>query len=399
MSKELTPTSIYIHWPFCLSKCPYCDFNSHVADFVDQSRWMKAFRKSIYEYKHKLESRSIRTVYFGGGTPSLMSPDLVDDILNTLSDISQFEKDAEITLEANPTSSEAEKFQNFRKAGVNRISIGIQALRNEALSFLGRRHGADEAAEVVKLAKEIFPRYSFDLMYARGNQKLETWQQELSEAMEMAANHISLYQLMIEKGTQFYKDYKTGRLTAPSSENKAELYDYTNKYLQSKGLNRYEISNYARPGEESKHNLAYWRYSEYLGIGPGAHSRLFESNGGNSPSEAGEGLNVTAQVMHHQPEKWLESVENANQLQQNTSLNSMQLVEELLIMNLRIPEGIDKNYFYKLTGKNFDELFSSKLINALVENDFAENTNNQFALTEYGMGLHQQIIQKLYSEL
>jgi oxygen-independent coproporphyrinogen-3 oxidase len=400
MPETLPPIALYLHWPFCISKCPYCDFNSHVTDYIDEKRWEINFDKVISNYKELLEQRQISSIYFGGGTPSLMSPELVEQILGKLDSLSGIKPNTEITLEANPTSSEAKKFEAFRKTGINRLSIGIQSLKDEGLQFLGRGHSASEATRVVEMAKNIFPRYSFDLIYARQNQKLDTWSEELSEALEMEMNHISLYQLMIEKGTQFYKDHKAGKITTPEEESKAEMYDYTNRYLTDKGLARYEISNYAVPGEESRHNLSYWRYQEYLGIGPGAHSRLLDGAGNNLAAK-GEAYNsrMRAKVMHHDPEKWLQAAEEGEELQQNYKLTTEQLVEEMLIMNLRIPEGLDKDYFYKLTGKEFDSLFPSKLIHALEENNFARNTKQRFYLTDAGMNLHQQVIQKLYSML
>ena len=261
--------SIYIHWPFCLSKCPYCDFNSHVAKTIDHEQWLKTYLKQIESYRFLIEQHEIHSIFFGGGTPSLMEPFVVEKILETLNHFH-----VEITLEANPTSIEIAKLNDFKKAGINRISIGIQALNDEDLTFLGRTHSAKEALKGLENAMSLFDNVSFDLIYARPNQSIEAWSKELDLALSYQPNHLSLYQLTIEEGTPFASYYQKGYFQLPHGALSTDLYEVTEQKALAYGLHQYEISNYAKPGYESKHNLSYWNYRDYLGIGPGAHSRL-----------------------------------------------------------------------------------------------------------------------------
>jgi len=265
---------IYIHWPFCKSKCPYCDFNSHVSDQIDQVRWRDAYFTSLAYWLPKTQDRKVDTVFFGGGTPSLMNPQTVSDILSFIKEHWATDPDWEVTLEANPTSFEIPKFEAFREGGVNRVSIGVQSLREDDLKFLGREHTLDQARDAIRSAARIFDRSSFDLIYARPNQTLEAWRDELEEALEMAGGHMSLYQLTIERGTPFYTRHARGEFEIPEQDAAADFYDMTQQMMQSAGLPAYEVSNHARAGEESRHNLIYWRYGDYLGIGPGAHGRI-----------------------------------------------------------------------------------------------------------------------------
>jgi putative oxygen-independent coproporphyrinogen III oxidase len=278
MLGTLEPVALYIHWPFCRSKCPYCDFNSHVAAAIDHAAWREAYRRELEHYAALLPERRITSIFFGGGTPSLMEEKTVAGILGDVARLWPIDAGVEITLEANPNSAEAQKFAAFRAAGVNRLSLGVQSLRDEELQFLGRGHSAAEARRAIELARQNFPRFSFDLIYARRGQSPETWEKELNEALQLADGHLSLYQLTIEPNTQFYTRAARGEtLTAPD-DNAATMYELTQNILKDAGLPAYEVSNHAREGAESRHNLAYWHYDDYIGIGPGAHGR-YRQNG------------------------------------------------------------------------------------------------------------------------
>src|SRR5579863_145353 len=266
--------ALYIHWPFCTSKCPYCDFNSHVRERIDEARWRNALLRELDRAAETLAGRRVASVFFGGGTPSLMAPQTAAALIERIATHWGLDDRTEITLEANPTSVEASRFAELRAAGVNRVSLGVQALDDGALKFLGRGHNAGEARGAVALAARLFPRFSFDLIYARPGQTLAAWRDELSAALAMAGNHLSLYQLTIEAGTAFATAYARGDFRLPDEETQAALYEVTQEALAAAGLPAYEISNHARPGEECRHNLVYWRYQDYLGIGPGAHGRL-----------------------------------------------------------------------------------------------------------------------------
>ncbi|MCB2082003.1 MAG: radical SAM family heme chaperone HemW, partial [Rickettsiales bacterium] len=258
------PIALYIHWPFCRKKCPYCDFNSHVPEQTPEAaRWLEAYCREFDTLANRVGERRIHSIFFGGGTPSLMPPEIVAGVLQHVQTRWPLEPECEITLEANPTSAEAGKFRAFREAGVNRLSVGVQSLRAEALHFLGREHTTEEAMEALRMARDIFPRYTFDLIYARPGQTVPEWEQELSEALALASGHLSLYQLTIEKGTPFYRAYQDGAFTLPDEDTAAMLYTHTEQMLAEAGMVPYEISNYAAPGQESRHNLVYWRYGEY----------------------------------------------------------------------------------------------------------------------------------------
>ena len=289
--------SVYIHWPFCKSKCPYCDFNSHVRDQISSEAWESAYLKELDYYTDILKGKRIKSIFFGGGTPSLAEPKIFDSILSKLSKVAQLEANTEITLEANPTSVEADRFKAFSKLGINRVSIGIQSLNEANLRFLGREHSVKEALHAVELANKNFPRYSFDLIYTLPNQRIEDWFIDLEQALSIAGGHLSLYQLTIEKGTQFYKDFKAQTFIMPDDDLSAEFYTKTTEYVASKGYTRYEVSNYAVSGNECVHNITYWKYENFIGIGPGAHGR-YQKDG-----------DTFATVKIHSPEQWLKSVE------------------------------------------------------------------------------------------
>ena len=336
--------AVYLHWPFCAAKCPYCDFNSHVRHAsVDQDAFVDAFRREISTMRAISGPRRAASVFFGGGTPSLMKPETVAAILEAADKAWPFENDAEITLEANPSSVEAGRFHGYRSAGVNRVSLGVQALNDRDLKVLGRLHGRDEALRAIGLARSIFPRMSFDLIYARPDQKPEAWAKELDEAIALAADHLSLYQLTIEEGTPFYGLHKAGKLVVPDGEHSADLYELTRQVTEAAGLIRYEVSNHAFPGAESRHNLIYWRYGDYAGIGPGAHGRL----------STGRGKIATATERH--PETWLEQVaKSGHGMTVTDELTLEEQADEMMLMGLRLDEGLDLARWSALARRTID---------------------------------------------
>lgn len=327
----MKPLAVYIHWPYCLKKCPYCDFNSHVTQSVDHDRWRAMYEREIAAYAAMSGRRSVASVFFGGGTPSLMQPQTVETVLAAIARHWPVAPDCEITLEANPTSIEAEKFRAFRAAGINRVSIGVQSLRNDALRFLGREHSAAEALKALEIANAVFDRTSFDLIYARPGQTATQWREELAEALPYAKGHLSLYQLTIEPGTQFKTLRDSGRLAELDGDLAADLYEMTQDMTASAGLPAYEISNHAAAGQESRHNLTYWRYGDYIGIGPGAHGRLTLENGSKIATRA-----------HKAPELWMRRVaENGHGAGPFDHLSKITQAEERLMMGLRLREGVD----------------------------------------------------------
>lgn len=376
--------SIYIHWPFCLSKCPYCDFNSHIANSIDDNNWLKSYEKEIEYFKDIIQNKYIKSIFFGGGTPSLMNPKIVEGIINKISELARIDKQTEITLEANPTSFETEKFKAFKAAGINRVSIGVQSLREDDLKKLGRTHDSLQAIKTIESANKIFSRVSFDLIYARSGQELKDWQQELKQAMELVTGHISLYQLTIEKGTPFYKLFHDGNLILPNSDIAAEMYEWTNDYLESQNYFRYEISNYAKKGQECTHNLTYWDYNDYLGIGPGAHSRIIEN-----PSS------VSAIMMWHKPEKWLEAVNNKNNgIQTNSKLTKQEIIEEILMMGLRLKNGINISALEQKIDAKLENILDISSLNHYQELNLIRLDDNIY-LTYKGLMLHSYIVPRL----
>jgi oxygen-independent coproporphyrinogen-3 oxidase len=328
-----------------MAKCPYCDFNSHVRhQAVDQPRFAAAFAREMATMRQRTGSRTVSSIFLGGGTPSLMQPDTVASVLNEIARNWHVPDDIEITLEANPTSVEADRFRGYRAAGVNRVSLGVQALNDPDLRRLGRMHNVDEALVAIKLAREIFPRLSFDLIYARPDQTIEAWRDELAKAISYAADHLSLYQLTIEEGTPFYNLWKAGKLVTPDGDHAAALYAETQDVTSRHGLPAYEISNHAVPGAESQHNLVYWRYGEYVGVGPGAHGRFIE-HGTRS---------VTITERH--PETWMQKVEtDGHGVVEEELLTGEQEGDEFLLMGLRLVEGIDLSRYERLTGHSVKE--------------------------------------------
>jgi putative oxygen-independent coproporphyrinogen III oxidase len=349
---------VYVHWPFCLAKCPYCDFNSHVRrGDVDEERFVDAFRAEIAHRAALTPGREVRSIFFCGGTPSLMAPSTVEAILQSISDSWTLAKDCEITLEANPTSVEASRFRSFKAAGVNRVSLGIQALSDIDLKSLGRQHSVAEALTALDVANSVFSRVSFDLIYARPGQTPASWRKELDLALMRAPEHISLYQLTIEPDTMFERMFNAGKLVVPDNDTQRALWDVTQEATTRAGLPAYEVSNHARPGAESRHNLVYWRYGEYAGVGPGAHGRLITPRGRR------------AQSTEKHPEMWLTCVETEGHgLVEDDLLSSEQEGDEFLLMGLRLREGIDPQRFFLLTGKKLAQSRISELIgDGLVE--------------------------------
>jgi len=349
---------VYVHWPFCLSKCPYCDFNSHVRHAaIDEARFVRAFAAEIAATAERAPGRIVSTIFFGGGTPSLMQPATVGAILDTIARHWRVAADAEITLEANPTSVEAGRFRGYRTAGVNRVSLGVQALDDRALAELGRLHSAREALDAVGIARGVFERYSFDLIYARPQQTPADWATELKSALAEAGEHLSLYQLTIEADTPFAALHSTGKLKTPDDDTARALYDTTQEICAAHGLPAYEISNHARPGGECRHNLVYWRAHEYAGIGPGAHGRL----------DIGGARHATA--TEKRPEAWLARVESTGHgLVTDDVLTREEMADEFLLMGLRLAEGIDPARFAALAGRALDAVRIATLHeNGLVE--------------------------------
>ncbi|MDV7270574.1 radical SAM family heme chaperone HemW [Thioclava sp. A2] len=335
---------LYLHWPFCAAKCPYCDFNSHVSAKIDQSRWNRAYLAEIDRYAAETKGRVLKSVFFGGGTPSLMEPELVQAILDRIRDRWTLANDVEITLEANPTSIESGRFRAYSESGVNRISMGMQALNDDDLRKLGRMHTAAEGRAAFDIARKHFDRVSFDLIYARQDQSLDAWKAELREALEMAVDHFSLYQLTIEDGTAFGARLAAGKLRGlPDDDLASDMYVITQEICDSYGLPAYEISNHARAGAESRHNLVYWRYGDYVGIGPGAHGRL------------SLGSARYATDTPKSPEAWLQQVETAGSGElDRDALPQHEQAIELLLFGLRLREGLDTDRFTRLSGAPLD---------------------------------------------
>jgi oxygen-independent coproporphyrinogen-3 oxidase len=335
---------VYVHWPFCLSKCPYCDFNSHVRQVaIDEERFARGFAREIETTAARIPGREVTSIFLGGGTPSLMRPETVGAILEAIGKHWRVAADVEVSLEANPTSVEAMRFAGYRAAGVNRVSLGVQALDDASLKMLGRLHSAREALDAVAIARRAFDRYSFDLIYARPDQTPAMWTTELEHAISEAAEHLSLYQLTIEEGTPFFGLHAAGKLKTPDEPVARALYDVTQEICARHGLPAYEISNHARPGAECRHNLVYWRGEEYAGIGPGAHGRL-DINGTRH-----------ATATDRRPEAWLMRVEaNGHGVVTDERLNSVERADEFLLMGLRLAEGIDPRRYAALSGRTID---------------------------------------------
>lgn len=373
---------VYVHWPFCASKCPYCDFNSHVrAAPVDEERYVKAFARETARQALLAPQRQVSSIFFGGGTPSLMKPQTIGAILDMIAKHWTLAPDVEITMEANPTSVESTRLKNYRDAGVNRMSLGFQAMNDKDLKALGRLHSADEARAAVKVAASIFDRYSFDLIYARPDQTPDAWAQELREAIDLAAEHLSLYQLTIEPGTMFERLVAAGKLKPMDDEMQRILFDTTRETCEALGYPAYEISNHARKGAECRHNLLYWRYGEYAGIGPGAHARLFTEQG------------RMAIVAEKHPETWLTRVEERGHGATEEELIAPQdQAHEFLLMGLRLAEGVDVTRYEALGGTMLD----GNRISELCDQGFlACAGNHRITVTAKGVPVLNRVITEL----
>ena len=338
------PFGVYVHWPFCKAKCPYCDFNSHVRHGgVDEARFLAGYLTELRHFARRAPERMVTSIFFGGGTPSLMRPGTVSTILEAIADHWTVADDVEITLEANPTSVEAANFAGYRSAGVNRLSLGVQALNDQSLKALGRQHTAAEALQALDLAKQHFDRVSFDLIYAREGQTSELWKEELTRALDRAADHLSLYQLTIEDGTPFAARHAAGSLHVPDGDRASAMYVLTQELCEKAGLPAYEVSNHARPGSESRHNLIYWRGHDYAGIGAGAHARITE-----------DGVKRALSTLKS-PEAWLAQVEaQGHGLTSDEALSAQETGEEYVLMALRLAEGLDLARLESLSGRALD---------------------------------------------
>jgi putative oxygen-independent coproporphyrinogen III oxidase len=369
----MEPLALYIHWPFCLSKCPYCDFNSHVRERFDQARFAVALRAELAWEAARLGRRTLNSIFFGGGTPSLMQPSTVAELIEDARRLFSTSEAIEVTLEANPTSVEAARLAAFRDAGVNRISLGVQSLDPESLRRLGRQHSVEQAVAALEIARRLFPRISFDLIYARPGQTMSAWRGELRRALDLVADHLSLYQLTIEPGTAFEALHRRGEVVLPDEDAAAALYDATAEEAARFGLAAYEVSNYARPGSESRHNLACWRYRDYAGIGPGAHGRV----------SVGDALLATRR--HRAPEVWAERVErDGHGSTSEEALSATERAREMLLMGLRLSEGVDADRFAVRTGVSLADALDGEMLERAVEEGYVRQNGGTLRATAEG---------------
>lgn len=378
MTTDTPPLALYVHWPFCVSKCPYCDFNSHVREHVDQEAWRAAMLADLAHEAAVLPERRLGSIFFGGGTPSLMPPETVAAVIESAERHWGFEPGIEITLEANPSSVEAARFADLARAGVNRVSLGLQALDDDALAFLGRAHGVAEGLAALETAQSVFDRVSFDLIYARPDQDLAAWETELHRAIGFGTEHLSLYQLTIESGTRFATLFEKGQLAAYDPDAAADLFEATRAITAAAGLPAYEISNHARPGAESRHNLTYWRYGDYAGVGPGAHGR----RGG------------LATMRHKKPENWMAAIErNGHGLQLEDPLVPHERAVEALVMGLRIAEGVDLPRIDALAGGAAP--LDPRALARLCDQQLVVREGDRLRVTGAGMPVLEAILREL----
>jgi oxygen-independent coproporphyrinogen-3 oxidase len=372
---------IYVHWPYCEAKCPYCDFNSYVSRSIDHDAWRRAYVSELTRYASETPGRLVNSVFFGGGTPSLMEPRTVEAVLNCIAKNWPIANDLEVTLEANPSSVEADKFAAFRAAGVNRVSLGVQALNDTDLRRLGRLHNVKEALRALEIARSCFDRASFDLIYARQNQSLKDWESELKQALTMGFLHFSLYQLTIEDDTAFGERYKRGTLTGlPNDDLSADMYTLTHALCEDAGLPYYEVSNFAAPGEESRHNLIYWTYGDYLGIGPGAHSRI----------TLGENTRLAVETKLN-PMGWLMSALAGGGESARVELTASEQADELLVMNMRLRRGMEVRRYETLSGRNI----SHQTLRSLAQDGFIEQNGTTIHVHRDHVALTNTIIEAL----
>ena len=377
--------ALYVHWPFCLAKCPYCDFNSHVRESVDQARWQAALLRELDHFAALLPGAAVASVFFGGGTPSLMPPETAAAVIDRTAARWTLAADAEITLEANPTSTEAARLRDFRAAGVNRVSLGVQALDDSALRFLGRGHDAAEARQAVMVAQRIMPRSSFDLIYARPGQTVAAWRAELAQALVLAQDHLSLYQLTIEKGTPFWRLEREGAFAVPDDDAGRALYDLTQEATATAGFAAYEVSNHGRGGDACRHNLAYWRYDDYVGIGPGAHGRI---------APAGSGRQAVRQ--HAGPETWLGAVGRAGHgTAEMRAVGATEQAREMLMMGLRLAEGVSEEHLKRRTGCDPERVIDRASLARLCRAGYLERRGGRLRATAEGRPLLNSLLVEL----
>lgn len=374
------PLALYIHWPFCVSKCPYCDFNSHVRESVDQDAWRTALLKDMAHEAGLTKGRPLTSIFFGGGTPSLMPPATVSALIDAAQAHWGFADDIEITLEANPSSVEAARFADLAQAGVNRVSLGLQSLDDAALSFLGRAHSVAESLDALSIAQQHFARVNIDLIYARPDQTGEQWEAELRQALSFGTDHMSLYQLTIEPGTRFETMVRTGQFVPADNDEAATLYDMTQSLTTAAGLPVYEISNHARPGSESRHNLSYWRYDDYIGIGPGAHGRRLNN----------------ATQRHKKPENFISAIDrNGHALASEEALDPGSRATEALLMGLRLSEGICVDRLSQKTGMPPGSLLDAEAVDRIAKLGLIHRAGSRVSVTTQGMPLLDAILPEI----
>lgn len=365
---------VYIHWPFCESRCPYCDFNAHVREGLDQAQWVEAYVQALQHYAQRIPDRQVVSIFFGGGTPSLMEPQTVARIIDTVQSLWPVANDLEITLEANPTSVENDKLIAFKEAGVNRISLGVQALNDADLKFFGRGHSVDDALRAIELAKTHYARSSFDLIYARPDQTLDDWGRELEQAIALSNGHLSLYQLTIERNTPFYMRHSRGEFTIPDDVKGADFYHLTQDILECAGLPSYEVSNHAKAGHECRHNLIYWHMADYIGVGAGAHGRFVQDN------------HKYASRDHAAPEIWLERVhKNGHGAHALEGLTQDDRFHEALMMGLRLREGISIAQCETQSGLSFFDMVAQNKMDTARAEGWIIQEGDSIRLTREGM--------------
>nr|WP_246255160.1 radical SAM family heme chaperone HemW [Parasphingorhabdus flavimaris] len=381
---NMGPLALYIHWPFCVSKCPYCDFNSHVRAQVDVAAWESALLADMAHEAALVPGRKLSSIFFGGGTPSLMPPALVERLIAEAERRWGFAEDIEITLEANPSSVEAANFHDLARTGVNRVSLGLQSLDDQTLEFLGRAHDVEEGLAALDTAQQAFGRVSFDLIYARPGQSLDDWQAELDRALGFGTGHMSLYQLTIEPGTRFETLVRTGKLIPADDDHCADLFELNRSMMTAAGLPAYEISNHAKPGQESRHNLTYWRYEDYIGIGPGAHGRRLDS----------------ATERHKKPENFLSAVErNGNGLKVEQPLSAATRAMEALMMGLRLAEGVDLAALSDKTGLTAAQMVDGAAIDQLAGLGLLDAAGGRLMISPRGMPLLDALLPKIIADI
>lgn len=380
----MTAFGVYVHWPYCAAKCPYCDFNSHVRDHIDETQWVELIQRELKNIAALLNpAREVSSIFLGGGTPSLMSGSAVGAVLDTISNLWPIAVDAEITLEANPNSVEQGRFKEYRAAGVNRVSIGVQSFDDRALRQLGRLHGADEAKQAIQTALGTFPRVNFDLIYARPGQTAGEWAAELELALKFGTEHLSVYQLTIEKGTAFASLHRQGKLVLPDEDVSADLYQVTQDICGAAGMRAYEVSNHSRPGEESRHNLLYWRYGDYAGVGPGAHGRL---------TIDGRRWGVESERF---PERWAGRIASAGAAYSKFEISACEAAREQVLTNLRIEEGLDIDDL----AERWAMTISADRLKRLAKLDLITVTEERIAATAKGRLVLNQVIRELSDSL